>query len=59
MSESPGSTNQFVGIVLVSHSAAVAASVAELATDSRAARRPLPSPRPAAPWTAVSAPAPN
>jgi dihydroxyacetone kinase DhaKLM complex PTS-EIIA-like component DhaM len=32
MSESPGSTNQFVGIVLVSHSAAVAASVAELAT---------------------------
>ncbi|MFD5757526.1 PTS-dependent dihydroxyacetone kinase phosphotransferase subunit DhaM, partial [Streptomyces sp. NPDC127044] len=32
MSESPGSTNQFVGIVLVSHSAAVAAAVAELAT---------------------------
>ncbi|MDX3755235.1 PTS-dependent dihydroxyacetone kinase phosphotransferase subunit DhaM [Streptomyces mirabilis] len=32
MSESPDSTNQFVGIVLVSHSAAVAASVAELAT---------------------------
>ena len=32
MSESTGSTDKLVGVVLVSHSAAVAASVAELAT---------------------------
>lgn len=59
MSESPGSTNQFVGIVLVSHSAAVAASVAELATGLAGGETTAPVAAAAAPWTAVSAPAPN
>lgn len=59
----PGSVGsgqeKVVGIVLVSHSRAVAESVAELATGSRAAMRSSPWHRRAAPRTAGSAPAPS
>lgn len=59
MSGGTGEADRLVGVVLVSHSAEVAAAVAALATGLAGGVRPLPSRPRAAPPTAASAPAPS